>query len=46
MSRTSKWTDIVKFKKSLDDLPTKYKILVPGNSDYCFNLENLNNEQS
>ncbi|CAF1213988.1 unnamed protein product [Rotaria magnacalcarata] len=46
ISRTSKWTDIVKFRKSLDDLPTTYKILVPGSSDYCFNLEDLTDEQA
>ncbi|CAF3445960.1 unnamed protein product [Rotaria sp. Silwood1] len=46
ISRYSKWTDIVKFRKCLDDLPTKYKILLPGSSDLCFNLENLTNEQT
>jgi hypothetical protein len=46
ISRYSKWIDIVKFKKCLDDLPTKYKILIPGSSDLCFNLDQLNNEQA
>ncbi|CAF0935796.1 unnamed protein product [Rotaria sordida] len=46
ISRYSKWIDIVKFRKCLDDLPIKYKILLPGSSDICFNLENLTNEQT
>ncbi|CAF1168449.1 unnamed protein product [Adineta steineri] len=45
ISRYSKWTDIVRFEKCLNDLPIKYKIVIPGSSDICFNLENLTNEQ-
>lgn len=46
LSHQSRWSDIVRFQKCLDDLPVKHKILVAGSADLCFNLDKLSAEQA
>lgn len=46
LSRASRWSDLVKFRQCLADLPVKYKIFVPGSADLAFNLDKLTPAQA